>query len=66
MADLPGIDGMPIPLISSVRAQRTAGHVTSFDAGAAARSNVPFAQSSMSRDANRDAGRPDDIEQIIQ
>ena len=33
MADLPGIEGMPIPLITSIRAQRTAGHVTSFDAG---------------------------------
>ncbi len=33
MADLPGIEGAPIPLISAVRAARTAGHVTSFDAG---------------------------------
>src|ERR1700704_4434715 len=33
MADLPGIEGVPIPLISAVRAARTAGHVTSFDAG---------------------------------
>jgi hypothetical protein len=48
MADLPGIDGMPIPLISSVRAQRTA---------AVARSNVRSARSSMSRDASRAAAR---------
>ena len=33
MADLPGTCEDPIPLISSVRAARTVGHVTSFDAG---------------------------------
>ncbi|MDQ6765231.1 MAG: radical SAM protein [Verrucomicrobiota bacterium] len=33
MADLPGIEGAPIPLISATRASRTIGRVTSFDAG---------------------------------
>jgi hypothetical protein len=31
--DLPNIEGTPIPLMAAERAQRTAGHVTSFDAG---------------------------------
>ncbi|HEY0155776.1 MAG TPA: radical SAM protein [Thermoanaerobaculia bacterium] len=33
MADLPGIAGSPIPLITALRAWRTAGGLTSFDAG---------------------------------
>src|SRR5437773_403407 len=33
MADLPGIEGAPIPLITALRAWRTAGGLTSFDAG---------------------------------
>jgi radical SAM superfamily enzyme YgiQ (UPF0313 family) len=33
MNDLPGIEGTPIPLITALRAWRTAGGVTSFDAG---------------------------------
>ncbi len=33
MDDLPNLEGTPIPLITAERAQRTAGGVTSFDAG---------------------------------
>ena len=33
MDDLPGIEGTPIPLMAAQRVQRTAGGVTSFDAG---------------------------------
>jgi radical SAM superfamily enzyme YgiQ (UPF0313 family) len=33
MNDLPGIEGTPIPLITALRAWRTAGRMTSFDAG---------------------------------
>jgi radical SAM superfamily enzyme YgiQ (UPF0313 family) len=33
MADLPSIEGAPVPLITALRAWRTAGGVTSFDAG---------------------------------
>ena len=33
MNDLPNIAGTPIPLMAAERAQRTAGGVTSFDAG---------------------------------
>jgi radical SAM superfamily enzyme YgiQ (UPF0313 family) len=33
MADLPNISGTPIPLITALRAWRTAGGLTSFDAG---------------------------------
>jgi radical SAM superfamily enzyme YgiQ (UPF0313 family) len=31
--DLPNLQGTPVPLMAAERAQRTAGHVTSFDAG---------------------------------
>ena len=33
MDDLPGIEGAPIPLLAAARVRRTAGSVTSFDAG---------------------------------
>jgi hypothetical protein len=33
MEDLPGIEGAPIPLLPRARVKRTAGRVTSFDAG---------------------------------
>ena len=33
MDDLPSLEGTPIPLMAAERAQRTAGSVTSFDAG---------------------------------
>jgi radical SAM superfamily enzyme YgiQ (UPF0313 family) len=65
MADLPGIDGMPIPLISSVRAQRTAGHVTSFDAGRGCPFQCSFCTIINVQGRKSRRRTPDDIEQII-
>ena len=33
MADLPGLDGVPTPLLPAARVERTGGRLTSFDAG---------------------------------
>jgi Radical SAM superfamily len=65
MADLPGIDGMPIPLISSVRAQRTAGHVTSFDAGRGCPFQCSFCTIINVQGRKSRRRTPDDVEQII-
>jgi radical SAM superfamily enzyme YgiQ (UPF0313 family) len=65
MADLPNIDGMPIPLISSVRAQRTAGHVTSFDAGRGCPFQCSFCTIINVQGRKSRRRTPDDIEQII-
>jgi radical SAM superfamily enzyme YgiQ (UPF0313 family) len=65
MADLPGIDGMPIPLISSVRAQRTAGHVTSFDAGRGCPFQCSFCTIINVQGRKSRRRTPDDVEKII-
>jgi radical SAM superfamily enzyme YgiQ (UPF0313 family) len=65
MADLPGIDGMPIPLISSVRAQRTAGHVTSFDAGRGCPFQCSFCTIINVQGRKSRRRTPDDVERII-
>ncbi len=65
MADLPNIDGMPIPLISSVRAQRTAGHVTSFDAGRGCPFQCSFCTIINVQGRKSRRRTPDDIERII-
>src|SRR5580765_2881910 len=65
MADLPGIDGMPIPLISSVRAQRTAGHVTSFDAGRGCPFQCSFCTIINVQGRKSRRRSPDDVERII-
>ena len=65
MADLPGIEGMPIPLISSVRAQRTAGHVTSFDAGRGCPFQCSFCTIINVQGRKSRRRSPDDVEQII-
>src|SRR5213078_1118618 len=65
MADLPGIDGMPIPLISSVRAARTAGHVTSFDAGRGCPFQCSFCTIINVQGRKSRRRSPDDVEHII-
>jgi len=65
MNDLPNIQGTPIPLMASERARRTAGGVTSFDAGRGCPYQCSFCtiinvQGRVSR--RRSA---DDIEQIV-
>jgi radical SAM superfamily enzyme YgiQ (UPF0313 family) len=63
--DLPNIAGAPIPLMAAERAQRTAGHVTSFDAGRGCPYQCSFCtiinvQGRVSRRRS-----PDDIEKIV-
>ena len=65
MADLPGIEGMPIPLISSVRAQRTAGHVTSFDAGRGCPFQCSFCTIINVQGRKSRRRSPEDVERII-
>jgi radical SAM superfamily enzyme YgiQ (UPF0313 family) len=65
MADLPGIEGMPIPLISAVRAARTAGHVTSFDAGRGCPFQCSFCTIINVQGRKSRRRSPDDIEKII-
>ncbi|MEY2494596.1 MAG: hypothetical protein QOJ45_1088 [Verrucomicrobiota bacterium] len=65
MADLPGIEGMPIPLISSVRAARTAGHVTSFDAGRGCPFQCSFCTIINVQGRKSRRRSPDDVEKII-
>jgi radical SAM superfamily enzyme YgiQ (UPF0313 family) len=65
MADLPSIEGMPIPLISSVRAQRTAGHVTSFDAGRGCPFQCSFCTIINVQGRKSRRRSPDDVERII-
>jgi radical SAM superfamily enzyme YgiQ (UPF0313 family) len=65
MADLPGIEGAPIPLISSVRAARTAGHVTSFDAGRGCPFQCSFCTIINVQGRKSRRRSPDDVETII-
>jgi radical SAM superfamily enzyme YgiQ (UPF0313 family) len=65
MADLPGIEGMPIPLITAVRAQRTAGHMTSFDAGRGCPFQCSFCTIINVQGRKSRRRSPDDIEKII-
>ncbi len=65
MADLPGIEGAPIPLISATRASRTIGHVTSFDAGRGCPFQCSFCTIINVQGRKSRRRSPDDIEQII-
>ena len=65
MNDLPGIEGMPIPLMAAARARRTVGGLTSFDAGRGCPYQCSFCtiinvQGRISRRRS-----PDDIEKIV-
>jgi radical SAM superfamily enzyme YgiQ (UPF0313 family) len=65
MADLPGIEGSPIPLISAVRAARTAGHVTSFDAGRGCPFQCSFCTIINVQGRKSRRRSPDDIERLV-
>ncbi len=65
MAELPNIEGTPIPLMAAERVQRTAGATTSFDAGRGCPYQCSFCtiinvQGRISRRRS-----PDDIEKIV-
>ena len=65
MADLPGIEGAPIPLISATRAARTIGYVTSFDAGRGCPFQCSFCTIINVQGRKSRRRSPDDIERII-
>jgi radical SAM superfamily enzyme YgiQ (UPF0313 family) len=65
MADLPNIEGEPIPLITAVRATRTAGAVTSFDAGRGCPFQCSFCTIINVQGRKSRRRSPDDVERII-
>jgi radical SAM superfamily enzyme YgiQ (UPF0313 family) len=65
MADLPSIEGMPIPLITALRAWRTAGGVTSFDAGRGCPFQCSFCTIINVQGRKSRRRSPDDIEAIV-
>jgi hypothetical protein len=65
MDDLPSIDGTPIPLMAAERAQRTAGGVTSFDAGRGCPYQCSFCTIINVQGRKSRRRSPDDIEKIV-
>ncbi|MGZ5445517.1 MAG: B12-binding domain-containing radical SAM protein [Thermoanaerobaculia bacterium] len=65
MNDLPNIEGTPIPLITALRAWRTAGGVTSFDAGRGCPFQCSFCTIINVQGRKSRRRSPDDIEQIV-
>jgi hypothetical protein len=63
--DLPNIQGTPIPLMAAERAQRTAGHVTSFDAGRGCPYQCSFCTIINVQGRTSRRRSPDDIEKIV-
>jgi len=65
MADLPSIEGAPIPLITALSAWRTAGGVTSFDAGRGCPFQCSFCTIINVQGRKSRRRSPDDIEKIV-
>jgi len=65
MNDLPSIQGTPIPLITALRAWRTAGGVTSFDAGRGCPFQCSFCTIINVQGRKSRRRSPDDIEKIV-
>ena len=65
MADLPNIAGEPLPLIPAIRAARTAGQVTSFDAGRGCPFQCSFCTIINVQGRKSRRRSPDDVEKII-
>jgi radical SAM superfamily enzyme YgiQ (UPF0313 family) len=65
MDDLPGIEGAPAPLIASVRAKRTAGGVTSFDAGRGCPYQCSFCTIINVQGRKSRFRSPDDVETVV-
>ena len=65
MADLPAIQGTPIPLIPAMRASRTAGGLTSFDAGRGCPFQCSFC-TIINVQGRKSRGRSaDDVERVV-
>ena len=65
MNDLPGIEGTPIPLLQRERVKRTAGAVTSFDAGRGCPYQCSFCTIINVQGRKSRRRSPDDIEAIV-
>ncbi|MEO8033754.1 MAG: radical SAM protein, partial [Acidobacteriota bacterium] len=65
MADLPALEGAAIPLITALRAWRTAGGVTSFDAGRGCPFQCSFCTIINVQGKKSRRRSPDDIEKIV-
>jgi len=65
MMDLPSIEGAPIPLITALKAWRTAGSVTSFDAGRGCPFQCSFCTISNVQGRKSRRRSPDDVEKIV-
>src|SRR5436853_6855577 len=65
MADLPNLAGAPIPLITALHAWRTAGALTSFDAGRGCPFQCSFCTIINVQGRKSRKRSPDDVEQII-
>ena len=65
MHDLPGIDGAPIPILERERVKRTAGAVTSFDAGRGCPYQCSFCTIINVQGRKSRRRTPDDIEKIV-
>ena len=65
MADLPNIEGEPLPLIPAIRAVRTAGAMTSFDAGRGCPFQCSFCTIINVQGRKSRRRSPDDVEKII-
>jgi len=65
MKDLPGIEGTPVPLLKAERVRRTAGAVTSFDAGRGCPYQCSFCTIINVQGRKSRRRSPDDIEEIV-
>jgi hypothetical protein len=65
MDDLPGIEGTPIPLMAVERAQKTAGGVTSFDAGRGCPYQCSFCTIINVQGRKSRRRSPEDVEKIV-
>ncbi|MGA2894073.1 MAG: radical SAM protein [Xanthobacteraceae bacterium] len=65
MAELPGLEGSPIPLMPAERAHRTVGGVTSFDAGRGCPYQCSFCTIINVQGRKSRHRSPDDIEEIV-
>jgi hypothetical protein len=65
MDDLPSIEGSPVPMLSAVRVKRTAGAVTSFDAGRGCPYQCSFCTIINVQGRKSRRRSPADIEQIV-
>lgn len=65
MADLPGLDGMPTPLLPADRIERTGGKLTSFDAGRGCPFQCSFCTIINVQGRKSRYRTPEDVEAII-